>query len=480
MDTAEAGRNRTSPALWLSLALFLLVFAVGGWLLLRREPPPPKKSLASVSFPGGGFDLLRAENTAVLSFEGRKQGFLPKLFSNRSGSGTGFNGMNLTVHPLNNRLEMANCYIGAPGLMLLCRATKVGRSPFPRVIPFREDGRGGSRGFVLKELTTPVGGGVDLGSSLAKAADLTLEVEDGAGGWLTMSGPIVLDLEGGRSVAYAHVYPRRNPRLKLRISPLGETPLVVEIDNPGYVAAPPAWTPQALPARFDDKWLSITWDGQELWPYPTKLRVGKGSELPRVAYEFRDMLYSDPTGNIAPIGDFTLLPGESLIKLSGAVTKTEMYPRPFTETDVFAEGVWPPPGNLVKFTANKFGQSMGITSIDAKAAAPETDYETKLPQQLELTIKGGGKRSGTPTSRNPFEPGRTTALIYIEDGTMPSGRLRRHGSGSHASGSTFTYDAQFTWSAEAPSPGQVLRLAMPRDRSPVGFEFIIDAGKLKK
>jgi hypothetical protein len=177
-----------------------------------------------------------------------------------------------------------------------------------------------------------------------------VEVEDGAGGWLTTNGPLAFDGRDGRSVVIASVYPRKNPTLKLRIvrNDVAHS-FIVEIPNPGHPPKlDPNWKADPDPREYltADATISVT-DVRPLNvsklrnPIPNpKFIVRPHADQPPTAFHVQILSIEDSIGNRTPIGQFRLLPGESILRYQCLIRRSHLYQWSIPEVTFVAEGNW--------------------------------------------------------------------------------------------------------------------------------------------
>lgn len=177
-----------------------------------------------------------------------------------------------------------------------------------------------------------------------------VEVEDGAGGWLTTNGPLAFDGLDGRSVVIATVYPRKNPKLKFRIvrNDVAHS-FIVEIPNPGHPPKlDPNWKadPEPWEYKTSDAAIAVT----EVRPLNvSKLRnpipnpkflIRPHADQPPTASHVQILSIEDSMGNRTPIEQFRLLPGESILQYHCLIRRSRMYQWSIPEVTIVAEGTW--------------------------------------------------------------------------------------------------------------------------------------------
>lgn len=300
---------------------------------------------------------------------------------------------------------------------------------------------------------------------------LTLEVEDGGGGWLTMNGLLFHNPSDGRGFAMSQCFPRRSPKLRFRVSRLGLAPVFLELPNPGYVASPPIWTAQALPIVHKDKWLSFKIDSMSgprpRWEFDYPPNTNPIAKNTQQAIAFSDLMLSDASGNRAEFHRFHLVPGERIVRISGKASRSPLYPWSRKETITLAEGVWPKVGETMHLNLTKEATDFGVTAITADCSGGPQRWHLQLPLRASFQL------NSISTPGSPFLPtaGNTHLLVYLDEDGLPADeagfmRSERYG----ASSSAFRYG----WFANEPTkPGTRVILAIPQDNSPLSFEFTL-------
>ncbi|MEM7010234.1 MAG: hypothetical protein AAF585_02020 [Verrucomicrobiota bacterium] len=234
------------------LILFLLPFAIAiivvkfNWPSPTAAPSVPSTpALATAKFSGGEtFELLRAELSDQLEIDFPKA---PRSFTG-GGGGTSSRGIpefSIVTEKENGQVVKGALQFDAPGLMLEVKLTDYyGDSMSSDVIlsPRRPDGwiaigRDGD-GFVE---------GIDGQRGPAPSFEYCkIEVADGAGGWLPVGTPVVIQERDGRGLTICQVFSRTTPDLQLRVT-VEDEQKTLTFPNPGYSSTTAAWTADPEP-----------------------------------------------------------------------------------------------------------------------------------------------------------------------------------------------------------------------------------------
>ncbi|MCA1963512.1 MAG: hypothetical protein LDL31_06160 [Prosthecobacter sp.] len=209
---------------------------------------------------------------------------------------------------------------------------------------------------------------------------LHLQVEDGAGGWRDLVGPIMPDNQDGRAIAVIDAIPRRKPELRLRALRAGSPDIELVVPNPGYKKEIKNPELRKSPVFHDlgrsqivceePIWLDAKFPSQSLLRIETRI---KPIHLPEHFYSTR-VEYSDSTGNCLILRSnhnqkpgILPLPNEDYVKINAYITRRMGY-YPWEEHEVvfLAEGIFAEVDRCQITSFLPEGQKFGCRSVTFK------------------------------------------------------------------------------------------------------------------
>lgn len=469
-------------ALWLCVALFALPFAI--YSLLPKDifdtsdPSAEATPLAEFSFDDGvHMKILRAELTRELRYESRPATSFFRPVITRSYSSK-FNQAGMVIgKEVQNDTHLKKATLSmepdAPTLMLL---TSV-RTASERILApdtFFASGRlydiRRKNGVFdsATASTTP--------SNSINDAPLAFEADDGGGGWLPFSGPIIMGDRDGRGFAALKVFPRRKLELKLRAIRAGVAPVEFTIPNPGYSTNVEEKTAvQTLPVTLQKGEYKVTLESVtrnarggvnfNTWANPRKER--------RILYtgttEVRDM-----TGNFLPYGieaqGYVPLPGEDTLRVTyRAQRNPSQYPWKAAEVLMIGEARLSSDGTTIE--ASKItpdGSSAGLSMFSCTVISPKPGSSER--PKLEIRMGGVFDRAQFSSFASGYDhqhvavfwDGETSEGVAVCGGTeqtqLTSGRS--------------SLQSRHEWEGTL-HPGKKFRVAIMPRQTPTEFEFVV-------
>ncbi len=471
----------SSRALWLLVGVFLLIGAIFAnlWFFgvpLPQAPvPPPEVPLASARFDDG-FEVrvLRAESKHEIRFDLPKPtGYWGRYSANPSSHGSGESGLMIYVHQNNGAFSGAGFEYQsakADSLMLVLRGTE----PDGRVFANSEFMAQHGRHFLRrKDGTFDKAENVSHPSDKPENMPLHLQVEDGAGGWLDLDGPLIIDEKEGRGFAGVRVFPRRKPDLKLRALRSGQTPVEMTIPNPGFKPAFPVLTPQSPPIVHRGADFTVTCKGLLWRKRGQRLALNLNIQLdhpslPPGSLQAQYVLF-DATGNqiLDPFYDFGVpLPGEKVCRVLHSLQRgAPSYPWPENEAVIVATGILAPPGTPQTAELTTKARTLGFNEITFH---PPAVMPIPVPLLLAFRLHGETTLTGVKALREDYEP---NVAVFAAQGAA-IGETRPASSGTtHSVGKT-RFHQDHTWGGPL-KPGETFRIGMVKSQKPQELEFIL-------
>ncbi|MCB1226914.1 MAG: hypothetical protein KDK99_13945 [Verrucomicrobiales bacterium] len=257
--------------------------------------------------------------------------------------------------------------------------------------------------FFLEREETRFRAAREFGVTSSKSAKVEVQVEDGAGGWLSMDGPLFSDSEDGRAMAARYAFPRQSKEIRLRLMLNGEMEGELALPNPGYKAAAEIFSPVALPARapIRDGELVLT-EMAAVTPVPYPRLEVESSVSPSNGFVMSTTV-SDAWGNIYPqFRESHLLPGVKMLRID-AVVERRASRFPYRLADVRVLG-----------TAKPTAAGQWNTQLaDGGSAAGLTELEL-LPPDAPVEEVAVKKKLGRSSSTSGDEPLACTIVFRGE------------------------------------------------------------------
>lgn len=313
--------------------------------------------------------------------------------------------------------------------------------------------------------------------------ELHLQVEDGAGGWRDLLGPIMPNAEDGRAFAVVDAFPRRKPELRLRALHAGQPPVEFNVTNPGYKPSFTPLKPQTPPIVHDGGEFRIRCDG-------LRWEAGKNSQPSLAVRPHLDLLSLPPnslrlpiqlfdeTGNIlnwkmGRYSGYDPLPNEKSVLLRCVLERDRaLYPWREQEVTFLAEGRLAASAAEQKAELTPAGQSLGCTSITFDPPdASRPSLRLRQPHVLDFTVKGTCSQSQLTELQASHVFGYL-AVFTNSDRSVGESQGGNYGHSSDASGSC-SFDFHGEWAGPL-KPGESFRIALIRQIKPATVEFALE------
>ncbi|MBL9133927.1 MAG: hypothetical protein JNG86_22130 [Verrucomicrobiaceae bacterium] len=485
-DSASPARPNHRAALWCSLAIFLLLG--GGVMVLDftgfrfDQHALVETPLATARF-ADGFEIrvLQAELTPKINISRSvSTSILRSMLRGSTTSSFGYStpGVTIGIRHKNGQFEGGSLEfqnITADALMLVIRGIESNGTNYAQPV-FMEEGK-------RHEFSRKDGIFEQVRSETPDKPEnmpLHLQVEDGAGGWRDLSGPIVLDEKDGRGLAAILAFPRRKPDLMLRALRKGEAPVTMKIANPGYKPSFPTLAPQNVPVTHGDAEFTLSTEGFK-WrtrsPTPC-LGLEIKLEHPALPKHSLQLYFEvfDSTGNrIAydhTCGGYLPIPGERAYRVVCRVTRAaSIHPWREDEVTFIAHGAIKEPGKReVELTEE--GRALGIQKIDFRplTASPRKSWRLNLPVSMEFDVRGETTKADFATLNATHE---NDVAIFGETGRS-IGDCGTHGSGqSGTAGGQITFDHHHSWAGPL-GAGDRFRIGLIKKKAPVVVEWVLE------
>lgn len=313
--------------------------------------------------------------------------------------------------------------------------------------------------------------------------ELHLQVEDGAGGWRDLLGPLMPDAEDGRAFAVVDAFPRRKPELRLRALHHGQPPIEITVPNTGYKAAFPARRPQTPPLAHEGGEYRVLCDGLK-WEQRPQWRPVidfgpkiEAPSLPKDSLQLAVTLF-DETGNrlIWKAGKsfgFDPLPAEKICIARCAVERAEtIYPWREGEVTFIAGGVLSadPERQIAALTAE--GQNLGCKTITfKKPGSSKRASRFNKPVVLDFEIKGECSTFELEAMQRDHAFGKLAVFL---NGNRSAGECD-HPNWGHRTNSlkNSTFEFHSTWAGDL-KPGDPFRIALIKKHVPEVIEFVLE------
>ena len=468
----------------------LLVFGVSAGALLltaciKSSPPvPPDVVIASGAFADGfAVEILRAELTPKMSFQSaRPAGVFEWAAKVNTGMTYAAGGIDLRMDFTNGAFTSAGLEVqnnSEPLLFVLLRA----KNPDGTGLVNHDFLACGERYLMERKAGTTKIIDVSHPSDDPSKMELHLQVEDGAGGWRDLLGPIMPDTEDGRAFAVVDAFPRRKPDLRLRLLHLGQAPIEVTVPNPGYQAAFPILKPQSPPFVHEDEEFRLVSDGLKWQRNPQRrsaldftVKV-EAPSLPKDCLQARVVLF-DETGNrlmwkAGKFFGFHPLPGEKNYLVRCSVEREEtIYPWRENEVTFLAEGILAADPKLQTATITAGGENLGCKTITFKQPDPsKTSWRFKKPILLNFEIQGECAESALNEMQRDYAFGH---LVVFVNGGRSEG-VCDHPNWTHSTNlrENSTFEFHSTWAGDL-KPGDPFRIALIKKHVPEVIEFVLE------
>lgn len=456
----------------LILALLPFLFAAGFlfWIVPRLKmelEPIRESSLAEGEFSNGfRVQILAAEAADSFRLSGRRDGFEIGLASTNRGFTYGWSNMDFEVAFKDGVFDFVELKRPSPGLIVLFWFTDEAGNEAPPEFSYsveydelaemvRDDDKVFKAFEEVRSGGTPVSG-----------PEYTIEVEDGGGGWLRMSGPFAIDGLDGRALAAAPVFPRVSPKLKLRlIRDRVEDAVVIDIPNPGFNPDGfPEWTADEKPWRRKlteaavvvEEINELRYRGR-IFPSP-KFVIDPHGDHPPEAFEVRGNGVADEAGNRANSTEFCLLPGTRRLRFHGELTRSRHYQWTPAEVQTIAEGIWTGKNSTEALQLLPGSQKAGVKSMSlSRPATPD--------EKWKIAFNGQALKSDLPK--------RFVIVVFVgEEAASSKISHSLNGEASRRSGGLEIYDYYSNWRGEI-EPGQRVRVAFLPDPVSEAFYFTL-------
>jgi hypothetical protein len=304
--------------------------------------------------------------------------------------------------------------------------------------------------------------------------DLMVEVEDGQGGWVLMSGPFVANPEDGRAIAVCYAYPRDRESLRIRFNRKrsGELESVeVTVPTPGFKPTFATLKAEALPSirnagEFEVTLSELTnFDGKLLLPKVVAKHPVATLDALSVSTHFEDRF-----GNVIPhVNGLMPLPGETVLSVVGEVSCVPaIFPYLENEVEIIADVLWFADEKQRKIVLTESAKALGVRSLVFTPGTGIKEGRKQLPHQFEVAVKG----VMTEAEWRSWESDLNRHAICV----LPNGNGRAQGEsrsansdwGTHSGKVDFTLCAAWCGHLEDGTP---IRIGYPRKVPPATFTF---------
>ncbi len=487
--------------------LFVCLLVAAWWLgtegkdLLKPAPPPRDPAIATLELGSARVEILKvthgdkAEWTAAAPSPSL---FAKKIMSvgSRRGNSWGISGMKLSTTFDNGQQTAFTASLdryhldggrAVPALAVLLRLSDVSGTPLSsRYFQTQE-----AHQLIELTLTSSKQSTERTAIPVEQLAEhgLKVEMEDGAGGWLPMNGPVFFQPEEGLAWALISTFPRILPELRLRFEYQKVVGTCV-IKNPVQVTTLPTWKSEKAPVlrwdpivrKTDDYEFEVLAMGSpkgmaEGWMDPYVHLDNKGLRRPEFAIGWS---VHDRMGNeLLPMlhGEkgmaCRLLPGETQARLLVQVRPTFYHAWRESEVTFVAEGEWADITALPVLKLTEEGRKLGFKDsviVSRPAASRYTSsHKPVVPPEaeIELEIKGEGSAADRSRLDANYENGNM-ALFEAVDHSI--GQASKSGHGEGLRGTRKTWSHRSLWKG-IPAAGMPLRLGLIKRVVPDAYEF---------
>jgi hypothetical protein len=445
-------------------------------LIFQKRSAALESAIASGCFPDGfRIEVVKAELTAEVRHRPRR--LLP--FSVVSeGISSAAAQMIFTTREENGSLSEARLAHQSQciGLGLVLRAFSPDGKAFTSDHFVADEGKQLLR--TRRKGTRSIGYDAVPSHDFPKSCGLLIEVEDGAGGWLPLMGPVFADTEDAHALAFRSSFPRSSAALRLRFLRPGHIPLEATLQNPGFQSTFPKLEPESIPARrassrlhFDLESLNAKRVAGERFQFHPRYLITKRPPFSEVRY-LHDLCVEDAQENRILYSDgYTLLPGHHIARLRYRLSPTpSTYPWQESEVTFIAEGRWDEGGKRVIAHLTAQAHHLGFTHLNIILSAKKGHPSAPWPRLLEITLEGAGGADVWSHLNAAFPSGN---LTVFDDGPCCIGSAANEGWGLRTVQARHAWTFRAAWSGK-PMPGSVFRLALVPKPTSDEFEFIVD------
>lgn len=304
--------------------------------------------------------------------------------------------------------------------------------------------------------------------------DLMVEVEDGQGGWVLMSGPFVANPEDGRAIAVCYAYPRDRESLRIRFNRKRSAELdgvEVTVPTPGFKPTFATLKAEALPAirnagEFEVTLSELTnFDGKLILPkVVAKHPVATPGAL-EVSTRFEDRF-----GNVIPhVNGLMPLPGETVLSVVGEVSRAPaIFPYQENEVEIIADIIWFADEKKRQIVLTDSATAQGVRSLVIKPGSGLKEGRKQLPHLFEIEVKGVMTEADWRTWESDLN--RHAICVFPKGTDRAQGESRSANSdwGTHSGKVDFTLCAAWCGHLEDGTP---IRIGYPRKVPPATFTF---------
>ncbi len=317
---------------------------------------------------------------------------------------------------------------------------------------------------------------------------LKVEMEDGAGGWLPMNGPVFFQPEEGLAWALISTFPRILPELRLRFEYQKVVGTCV-IKNPVPVMELPTWTVEKAPTLqkvpfivrhtegydFEVKALGTTKGMAEGWMNPYVQLDNKGLRRPEfsIGWSLYDRMGNELMAQRHGERDdaYRLLPGETQARLEVQVRPSAYHAWKETEVTLVAEGEWTDLAVMPVLKLTEEGRKLGYKDpvIVNRPVHKSPSHKPVIPpeMELELEIKAEGSSADYRRLKTDYENG---SMALFEAAERSVGYAYKSGHGEGLRGSRQTWSHRALWKG-TPTAGMRLRLGLIKHVVPETHDF---------
>lgn len=474
----QAGNRRL--ALWLGIALFLvpgaLFLVVSKFASLADDPTAGVTPAATATFDDGfRLTVLRAELTEELRFDCTLPFNPLRRFFSRSNSdtyATRYLFVEKTVQDGHLRDAALRMQEKGPSLMLLVYGKESDGRPFSSDLYWaRGEGFEITRHKGIYQKSERMG-------SLAKAMldlPLSLEAEDGNGGWLPFDGPIVVDEKDGRGFAALKAFPRRSPTLKIRANRKGFASVEFTIPTPGYAPAFATAPPESPPITREKGEFKVMLQSVKRSSHngvrPDFL-LGDTTQMRQIysgAFEVQDL-----SGNVFSYDSSAMgylpLPGEGTLRiLYRAQRNPSQYPWKESEVLMFGEARLSSDGkSIADAHIMGDGSTFGFANISCSVTS-DSAGSGETPK-IKITVSGESSPAERARLERSYEI-RHAALFWTYGLAEGVATLQRSMETRPLSG-PMSFESTHEWEGTL-HPGETFRIGLVPKQTPVEFEFIV-------
>jgi hypothetical protein len=312
--------------------------------------------------------------------------------------------------------------------------------------------------------------------------ELHLQVEDGAGGWRDLVGPLMPDTKDGRAFAAVDAFPRRSPQLRLKLLHAGESPIEIMLPNPGYKPSFPTLMPQKLPVTYNAGDFQLTCNGlkwnagkSRLEPYfSTKLQA---TELPPDCFKVKTLVF-DETGNHHLLHRQPLvylpLPSEKHCRLVCQVERElDLFPWPESEVTIIAEGIMAATPTEQTALITSDGRQRGCKAISFRPPATSSSrFPHGFSSGLNFIIQGELSKLEQAALENEYEWGQC-AVFSQAPHSIGVCEFESCGHSTTQGLDVVSFKLHSQWKGNL-KPGAAFRIGLIKKQKPVEIEFMVE------